>query len=258
MARYDNLDYTGFSFSFLKRRLDYVFNELRIRKLAQFTERLPDEVFRDNVRYYMAVNVTEMFRDPGFWRSMRTNVFPLLEEDIKTFWFPDTSSGEEVFSLVILLHEYGWIDEADIVCNHLSSEKCREVSSGIFDSGNMELHLGNYRRLEERDTFDDYFFRDNNRLRLRNELLKNVRISSGWLIPDNEIESFGFIMFRNSCINYTFQYRERVLEEIVSRLKPGGFIALGIKESVPSVLKDILVPVDKKESIYRKTGVKSS
>lgn len=258
MARYDNLDYTGCSFSFLKRRLGYVFNELKIRKLVQFTERLTDEVFRDSVRYYMAVNVTEMFRDPGFWRSLRANVFPLIEENSTNFWFPDTASGEEVFSLLILLQEDGLLDKVDIICNHLSSRKREEISSGVFDSGNMELHHNNYRRLEEKDTFDDYFFRDGNRLRLRDELLKNVSIVNGWLVPGNEIESFGFIMFRNSCINYTFQHRDKVLEEIVSRLEPGGFIALGIKESVPGFLKDILVPVDKKESIYRKAGAKNS
>jgi len=258
MARYENLDYTGCSFSFLKRRLSHVFSELKVRKLTQFTERLGDDIFRDNIKYFMAVNVTEMFRDPGFWRSLRTNVFPLLQENHITFWFPDAASGEEIFSLVILLQEDGLMEKVVIICDHRSAEKCREISLGILDAGKMELNHTNYRRLEEHECFEDYFSGDGEHSRIRSELLKNVRIRTGSFMPDDDEEEVGIIIFRNSCINYTYQYREKVLKEMFARLKPGGIIALGVKESVPAVLADSLVPVDKSESIYRKAGAKKS
>ncbi len=258
MAQFENLDYTGFSFSFLKRRLGHVFSNLRIKKLTQFTESLSDAGFREDVNYYMAVGVTEMFRDPGFWRSIRSNVLPFFQKQDGTIWFPDTSSGEELFSLTILLKEEGLLDRVRIFGQHPSEKRCAEVAGGFLEASDQELNYNNYKRLEERDRFENYFHRENSVLRLNPELLSNCNISKGWPVASSEeSESVDFIIFRNACIYYTFQKREEVLKTVVNRLKPGGFIAIGVKEAVPASLKDILTPMDEKESIYRKAGIKS-
>ncbi len=255
MALY-GMDYKGYTFSFLKRRLAFVFSELKIRKLNQLFERLPDEDFRENVKYHMAVPVTELFRDPGFWRSLRNNVFPLFGSQRWSAWFPDITSGEEVFSLTVLLKEEGLLEHVDILCQHPSIAKCREVSEGFLESKNAELNYSNYRRLEENDMFQEYFYQENGRLRFQKELLKQCRCRNSWLENDHETEGYDFIMFRNSGINYTFQQKEEILKKMVTRLNPGGIIALGVKESMPRAFHGILLPFNEKESIYRRTGVK--
>jgi chemotaxis protein methyltransferase CheR len=247
MGQYDNMDYTGYSFSFLKRRLGYVFNVLRVRKLIQFSERLHDESFRENVRYHMAVNVTEMFRDPGFWRSLRHNVFPLFQQGELSVWFPDASSPEEVFSLIILLIEDGLSQNVRILCQHPSEEKCREITQGILHIRDMELNHNNYKRLEEGDKFTDYFEEESG-------ILDVCEIKTSMIGYAGKGGPFDLIVFRNSGINYTYQKREDVLKKVIDCLNPGGFIAIGIRESVPEPLQDFLIPVDEKESIFRKFG----
>ena len=251
MAKYGGMDYTGYNFSFLKRRLGYVFAVLKVRRLPQFIERLADESFRELVRYHMAVNATEMFRDPGFWRYLRANVLPLFRNRKCRIWFPDTSSGEEVFSLAIILKEDELIEQAEIVCHHPSSRKCREVSGGIFYSNNDETNLNNYRRLEENDRFEDHFIRVNGQVKFRDELLRGTRFFTEWFTDFDPDEKFDLILFRNSAINFTFQHRDEVLQKVVEHLLPGGFLAIGVKEPLPSSLGDILIPVDEKERIYR-------
>ena len=252
MARYKGMDYTGFNFSFLKRRLGHVFSELRIRRLPQFIERLEDESFRELVHYHMAVNVTEMFRDPGFWRSLRTHVLPGFRGKTLRIWFPDTTSGEEIFSLVIILKEDGLLDMASMVCHHPSVQKCQEVAQGEFQAGNEETNLNNYRRLEENDQFEEYFSRPQGQIKFRDELLKNIEFISQWFLDYDEEEKFDLIIFRNSTINLTLQRRDEVIHKVAEHLEPGGFLAMGVKERLPDSLSGTLVTVDEKESIYRK------
>ncbi|MFW6351200.1 MAG: CheR family methyltransferase [Bacteroidota bacterium] len=256
MAGYDNMDYTGHSFSFMKRRLAFVFDKLKVRKLVTFSDQLKDDGFREEVKYFMAVKVTEMFRDPGFWRSVRHNIFPALGNNF-TVWFPDTPSGEELFSFLILLKESNLSDSVKIVFQHSSEKICQDISNGIIDFKNSELNHSNYRRLEERDRFDNYFINDNDQPRLNKELLKNCsfRVFAPGKIGADEM--FDLIIFRNSGINYSYSGYEELFTNIYGHLNSGGFLAVGLKETLPASLKDYLVMVDEKESIYRKPGVKN-
>ncbi|MDK2842333.1 MAG: chemotaxis protein methyltransferase CheR [Anaerophaga sp.] len=250
MARYKSLDYTGYSYSFLKRRLGHVFDKLKIRRLPQFSERLTDETFRESVKYYMAVNVTEMFRDPAFWRALRKDVFPLFNGNNWSAWLPDTPSGEEVYSLLVLLQEEELLDRVDVLCQHPSKEKCREISEGVIDQGNIDISYSNYKRLEENDCFDNYFTETGDGRFLRKDLLKNCRFRNSWFGDEEPDENFDLILFRNSGINYTARKKEENFGTILERLKPGGVIALGVRETVPILFRDQLGVLNEKESIF--------
>lgn len=254
MAGYKNLDYSGHSFSFLKRRLSHVFFQLKVKRLSQFAERLSDESFRESVRYHMAVNVTEMFRDPGFWRSLRHNVFPGMEDRQWSVWFPDTPSGEEVYSFIVLLSEAGMLDNVNIFSQHASAIKCREISEGFLDQKNAELNYNNYRRLEEEDRFEEYFLKESGSFTFKQELLRHCKFITGSIEETENDEHFDLIVYRNAGINYTSQHLEELLAKIVKHLNPRGYLSLGVKEALPASMNGVLVPVDKKESIYRKLG----
>ncbi|MGQ1890211.1 CheR family methyltransferase [Thermophagus sp. OGC60D27] len=252
MARYESLDYTGHSFSFLKRRLGHVFSELRVRKLNQLSELLKDENFREKINYHMAVNVTEMFRDPGFWRVLRQDIFPLFKEENWSVWFPDASSGEEVFSLLVLLKEEGLIDSVDVLCQHPSKEKCQEISQGMLDLKKLDINLCNYRRLEENTLFENYFIDRDGRKLFSKDLLKGCRYRSEALGEKENNEQFDLILFRNSGINYTARKKEEIFEGVLKNLKPGGVIALGVRENVPDPFRNQVKVLNQKESIFRK------
>ena len=253
MSRYECLDYSGHSFSFLKRRLGHVFSQLKIRRLAQFCERLEDENFRELINYHMAVNVTEMFRDPGFWRVLRRDVFPLLKKNEKwSVCFPDTPSGEEVYSLLILLKEEGLLNNVRVLCLHPSKEKCREISEGVIDQKKIEVSYNNYRRLEEKDLFNDYFIEKENGKFFKKELLEVCQFKSTSVEQDDLNEKFDLILFRNSGINYTVQKKEEVIGQLLKNLKSGGILALGIRETVPNTFRKQLCVLDKNESLFKK------
>ena len=252
MARYEKLDYSGHSFSFLKRRLGHVFSVLKIRRLNQFSEQLKDENFRELVNYHMAVDVTEMFRDPGFWRVLRTDVFPLFKEKKWSVWFPDAPSGEEVYSLLILLKEEGLIDSVDVLFQHPSSVKCQEIFEGVLDQKKMAISHSNYRRLEENSLFEDNFVDGEYGKSIRKDLLKGCRFQSVFLGHEFDDQQFDLILFRNSGINYTIQRKEEIFEKIMKKLKHGGVIALGVRETVPEAFRNKLSVLNHKECVFQK------
>jgi chemotaxis protein methyltransferase CheR len=195
-----------------------------------------------------------MFRDPGFWRSLRNNVFPLFQKGKLSVWFPDVSSGEEVFSLIILLAEDRMNQNVRILCQHPSEGKCRETVQGILHAHDMELNHSNYKRLEEGDKFKDYLKEEDGIFRFRNDLLNVCEIKIAMAGESDENGLFDLIIFRNSAINYTHQKREEILRKMIDCLSPGGFIAIGIRETLTTSLQDRLISIDLKESIFRKPG----
>ncbi|SFE29221.1 CheR family methyltransferase [Thermophagus xiamenensis] len=252
MSKYDCLDYSGHSFSFLKRRLGHIFSQLKIRRLTQFCEQLADENFRELINYHMAVNVTEMFRDPGFWRVLRRDVFSLFDKEGWSVWFPDTPSGEEVYSLLILLKEQGILNNVKVLCQHPSKEKCREISEGVIDQKKIEISYNNYRRLEEKDLFNNYFIEKEGEKYFNKELLEFCEFKCASVGVGDFNEKFDLILFRNSGINYTVRKKEELLARLLSNLKTGGIIALGVRESIPEVFHNQLCVLDRKESIFKK------
>lgn len=252
---------TGFPFSdlslsFLKRRINSFCEKNRIRSASQFSEQLSNSLFVDSLMYEIPVDCTEMFRDPGFWRTLYNKVLPKITESGLPIWFPDASSGEELYSFLIMRHLYGANAKSQVFYNHPSTKKLTEISAGLLVIKDIELAESNFKRLEINASIWDSIDKQNNPATLNASLLDNTKGKGGWIMnrPGNQ-QLFSLIVLRNSMLYINKPLQDKLGALLFEQLAPGGFLAIGIKENLPEALFDKLDVVDSQERIYKKPGI---
>lgn len=257
MAEYPHMDYSNYALSFLKRRLSYLFSQLNIRRKERFFESLKQTDFREKVTYHMCVDTTEMFRDPAFWRTLRDKILDKIPVDGKNFWIPMAASGEEMFSLAILLHENQLSHKYQIIGQTPSLERCNYILEGKINARHDDVNQTNYKRLEDQNVYQNYIQRDNGFCWLDEKVRQNIDCRhESFLISTPSEESIGLILFRNISIYYNTRLTQLVFKRVIDKLMPGGFLVIGTKEQLPAAFKDELIEVDALEKIYKKPGLK--
>ena len=251
MLVYPNMDYTNYSLSFLNRRLSFVFNQLNIKRKDQFLSQLSNAGFRERIITYMVVESTEMFRDPAFWRIFRDKLLPELPENT-VIWLPNESSGEETYSVSVVLSEKNASSNYQIVCNNPSLEICNCIINGLLNSKHFDVNQTNYRRLEENDFFNEYFSIQNNQIIVCHKLRENITCKHGFIsntIPDGKVS---LILFRNTSIYYNQRLTFTIFNILYEELMPGGYLIIGIKEQLPEAISNKMILIDEAEKIYKK------
>ena len=248
------IPYDHLPFSFMKRRLSLIFKKHNLRNIEQFKQWLDTEEYIEEFFYDFSVNTTEMFRDPGFWRYLRTLLKSLSINDKVNAWFPESASGEEVFSFLIIISELGLLDSFNITCQHASLQRLNDIKKGILENKNLEVSRNNYTRIEGQKSFEDYYTIDNNRFVLDQSLLKNVVIKHGHFLTSSGFEEAGIVLFRNKMLYYDKEISERCIDNLMPSLLPGGIIAIGAKEQMPEPFASVLKCMNTKEKIFRKQG----
>lgn len=244
-------DYNNFSLSFLKRRLTLVFDELNIKKIEQFIQQLSDNDFVEKFHYLFAVSCSEIFRDPSFWRALRFRV--LSNEDCPNqIWFPDASSGEEVFSMLILLADADLIDKYDVHCNHISGKNLEEIKKGILKDRNLEVNENNFKRFGGKGQFFDYFDLCEEGIRLKPMLTANLYCHNRHFSEQTFDKKPSITIFRNSMLYFTKKYSVDAVISIYNVMCPRGYLAIGIKENLPDPVLGNMLPYDNNEQIYKR------
>jgi chemotaxis protein methyltransferase CheR len=255
MADYPHMDYSNYALSFLKRRLSYLFIQLNIRRKEEFFEWLKQPDFREKVTYHMCVDTTEMFRDPAFWRTLRDKILDKIPVDCNNFWIPIAASGEEVFSLAILLHENNLAQKYKIIAQSPSFERCHYIQQGKMNARHDDVNQTNYKRLEDQNAYQNYIQRDNGFCLLDEKVRQNIDCRhESFLISTPSEESIGLILFRNISIYYNTRLTQSVFKRVIDKLMPGGYLVIGTKEQLPAAFKEELIEVDAVEKIYKKPG----
>ena len=245
------MDFSNYAFSFLRRRFAYVFNELKVKNTSTFIEDIKKGKILDDFCYLFPVEETELFRDPSFWRTLRSKLIPNLSEDNLTFWFPDLTSGEELFSLLIVLKEDKVVEKAKIFCNVSSAKRINEIKEGKISAKNLDLNKSNFKRLEVESDFDDYFTRENGFLKLNSNLLSNVEfIQSNYFntVPQSNIN---VTIFRNKMLYYNAKLQLFAENYLKNNLYRGSYFALGIKEKILKENESYFDIYDSGEQIYK-------
>ncbi len=244
-------DFSNYSLSFLKRRFAVVFDELNIKKIDLFIDSLDSTDFIEKFHYFFAVPASELFRDPSFWRALRFKV--ISGSDCENhIWFPDASSGEEVFSLLILLYDCGLIDKFQIHCNHLSKTKLDEIKAGILKDKNIDVNESNLKRFGAKGNFFDYFDVCEEGLKLKAYMLENVQVHHCHLSQQTFEIKPSITIFRNTMLYYTKKYCVEAMVSIYNSMCPKGFFAIGIKEGLPDSIINNMLPYDNNEQIYKR------
>jgi chemotaxis protein methyltransferase CheR len=202
----------------------------------------------------LTVPVTSMFRDPAFFRAFRSQVVPLLRtHPFLRLWIAGCSTGQEVYSLAILLHEEGLHERSRIYATELQPSTLDQAASGIYPLASMQEYTANYQEAGGTADFSDYYTADASSVILRPHLRKNMVFAVHNLVSDRSFNEFHVIFCRNVMIYFNRTLQQRVHELLYDSLGPWGYLGLGRSESVRfSGFQQRYEVVSERERLYRK------
>jgi chemotaxis protein methyltransferase CheR len=181
----------------------------------------------------VTVNVSDMFRDPVFFRTLRTEVVPHLRTyPHAKIWVAGCAGGEEVLSLAIILREEGVGDKCRIYATDLNQAVLERARQGMFDLRDMQRYTRNYQQSGGSAAFSDYYVARYGRALFNADLLRNVVFAAHNLATDADFSEMQLILCRNVMIYFKPSLKERLLALFDGCLTPGGFLCLGAKESL--------------------------
>jgi chemotaxis protein methyltransferase CheR len=251
---YDFRDYTGAS---QKRRLLVAMREMDCATVSALEERVlhePDAFAQ--LLQYLTIPVTEMFRDPEYFAALRTQVVPFL----KTYpslkiWVAGCSTGEEVYSLAILLHEEGLLERSLVYATDINPQSLDAARRGVFPLDRMRLYTENYQKAGGARAFSDYYTAAYGGALFDRALIENVTFADHSLSTDSVFSETHLISCRNVMIYFNRRLQDRVLGLFHESLCHRGFLGLGSKESIEfSRYADRFEVLAKRERLFRKTG----
>ncbi|MDB5007297.1 MAG: chemotaxis protein CheR, partial [Mucilaginibacter sp.] len=228
-------DFSDYSKASFKRRLTRV---MMIKKLSFYDLKhvlINDDVLFKNFLVEINVKVTEMFRDPSFYKALISQALPYLStyQHIK-IWSAGCSSGEEVYSLAILLNEAGLKDKSFIYGTDINTVVLKEARKGIYSFRNVKTYAENYQLCGLNGSLTDHFTVLYDAATIHNELKVNTLFSVHNLISDTIFNEFQLISCRNVFIYFETQLQEKILDLFYKSLCPHGFLCLGSKETIRS------------------------
>ncbi|MCP3943716.1 MAG: protein-glutamate O-methyltransferase CheR [Desulfobacteraceae bacterium] len=249
---YDFRQYAGAS---LTRRVKKCLADTGLNNISDMIPLvIHDKAFFNSFLHNLSVNVTEMFRDPQFFLSLREKIVPYL----KTFpfikvWSVGVSTGEEVYSLVIVLKEEGLYEKSLIYATDFNDSVLESAQKGIYSIDNIKTSTLNYQKSGGKKSFGTYYHADYNSVIIDRSLKKNIVFANHNLATDSVFGEMNLILCRNVLIYFNKDLQERVLELFKNSLRAYGFLCLGSKETINfSGIVDSFVPIVKKQKIFQK------
>lgn len=215
---------------------------------------LNDSAFASQLLQDLSITVTEMFRDPGFYRSLRENVVPILKTyPFIKIWHAGCSTGEEAFSMAIVLKEEELYDRTTIYATDFNQQVLNSAKEGIFSNKTMKEYTTNYQLSGGKEAFSDYYISDCNNVIMNQSLKKNIVWANHNLVTDSVFAEVHLILCRNVLIYFDKNLQNKVQNLFYGSLINGGILCLGSKESLNSTdIFKAYSEVDKKHRIFKK------
>jgi chemotaxis protein methyltransferase CheR len=247
-------DFRRYARASLRRRLLYFVERNRLRSIADLVPAaLREEGFLDRLVNGISVGVTEPFREPACLAAVREHVFPWLQSHAYSkVWHAGCSSGEEVYSLAILLEEAGMLDRVQIYGTDINTDALARAREAIYPLEALRRAEENYARAGGARRLSDYYVAQYGRAKMSHRLQRNMVFSQHNLATDAAFGEIQFILCRNVLIYFNRELQQRVLRLFAGSLARRGFLALGAKES-PSPLDAAprFEPVDAAARVFR-------
>jgi len=249
-------DFTEYSEASMKRRIDYFMTGNKIDSIHELGKLiLKDDSSFEQFVQDVTVNVTEMFRDPAFYKSIREKMIGRLATyPFIKIWIAGCATGEEVYSMAILLKEEGLLDRSVIYATDINQKALQMAREGVFPIDNMKAYTTNYIKGSGNGSFSDYYIAKYNHVLLDKSLKQNIVFSVHNLAVDKSFNEFQVILCRNVLIYFNQSLQNKVINLFYESLCPFGFLGLGNKESLLfSDKRKKFEEIDRKEKIYMKT-----
>ncbi|WP_126974248.1 CheR family methyltransferase [Gynurincola endophyticus] len=230
-------DFTEYSKASMKRRILRLINLDNFANFNSFRNRIKlDEVYFLRFVEEITVNVTEMFRDPKFFRSLREDVLPnIAHHSFIKIWHAGCATGEEVYSMAILLHEAGLLEKSLLYATDLNAQVLETVSKGIYPLRHMKLYSENYINSGGKFDFSNYYTANYDNVKFSKFLVQRLVTSTHNLVSDGSFNEFQLILCRNVLIYFEKQLQDRAIRLFDASLEVGGYLALGSKEALKYV-----------------------
>ena len=248
-------DFSNYSKASLNRRIR---QGLKQSEFNNILELIPEIVY--NKSFFnefvenLSVNVTEMFRDPQVYKTIREKVIPYL----KTFpfikiWSAGISTGEEVYSLAILLKEEGIYYKSLIYATDFNDSVLDKAKKGIYPIRKIKQNTKNYQESGGKESLANYYHADYDSAIFDRKLRENIVFANHNLVTDNIFGEMNLILCRNVLIYFNNKLQNRVLQLFESSLCQNGFLCLGNKETIDfSDISSLFIKIDDKMKIYQK------
>ena len=248
-------DFREYAWGSLKRRIRERVRAEKARTVTGLKEKvLHDRAALDRLLLGLSVNVSAMFRDPSFFRAFRQKVVPLLRTyPFIRIWHAGCSSGEEVYSLAILMQEEGLYERCRFYATDMNDLVLQRAKDGVYPLKAMQQYTANYIQAGGKAAFSEYYTASYGNALFRPSLRANVVFAQHNLATDGPFNEFQVVICRNVMIYFRPSLQARVHRLFLQSLVPLGFLALGNKESLKqSSVEDEYVEYDAVERIYRK------
>lgn len=248
-------DFTGYTHASFKRRLDRIYMLNNFKGFDEFRSRLlHDPTYFEYAVTEISVNVTEMFRDPSFYKTLREKVVPVLATyPLIRIWHAGCSTGEEVYSMAIILKEAGLLQKSLLYATDINPYVIDKARKGIFQNSNMQHYSRNYHAAGGQGEFSSYYSANYNYVKFDENLSGRMIFSTHNLVSDYSFNSFQLILCRNVLIYFEKDLQSRVLNLFDKSLDRLGFLALGSKESLRfSSIAPLYAQFEGRDKIWRK------
>jgi chemotaxis protein methyltransferase CheR len=253
--RHYGLDFRGYALGSLKRRLARRMREEGTPTLSALQDKvLHDEGAMERLLVALSISVTAMFRDPSFYKAFREKVVPLLRTyPFIRIWHAGCSTGEEVYSMAILLEEEGLYERARIYATDINEVVVHRARAGIFPLERMQEYTENYIRAGGARSFSEYYVAKYDGALFSPALQRNVVFSQHNLVTDRSFAEFNVILCRNVLIYFDRELQTRVHGLFHESLVHLGILCLGAKETLRlSKYESSYEELSRDEKIYRK------
>lgn len=249
------MDFRDYAFASIRRRIQRSVLEENLRTIAELLRVMHDSdtVLRRLIAT-LTLPVTAMFRDPQFFAEFREHVVPMLRtHPYLRLWIAGCSTGQEVYSLAILLHEEGLYERSRIYATDVQATSLKRAEDAIFPLASMQDYTRNYQAAGGRAAFSDYYTADSHAAILRPFLKRSVVFGMHNLVTDRSFNEFQVIFCRNVMIYFNTGLQQRVHTLLYDSLARFGYLGLGRSESLRfSPHEDRYETVSRKDRLYRK------
>ena len=250
-------DFRHYARASLRRRVRHALTHLHFDQISDLIPALlRDEELAQRLLLDLSVTVTEMFRDPAFYQSLRRSVLPYLSTyPFFKVWLAGCAGGQEAYSLAILLHEEKLYERSTVYAtdfNPLALEKARE---GIYPLKHLQQYTSNYQKAGGKSSFSDYYHAEYASAIMSPSLKTNLTFARHNLVSDGIFSEVQLVFCRNVLIYFDRALQNWALSTLTESLSRGGFLCLGVKESLEfSEVAPQFKLIDPEQKIYQKRG----
>jgi chemotaxis protein methyltransferase CheR len=253
-SRY-HYDFRRYARASLRRRLGQAVVRLGCATISGLQEKIlhEPETFGALLQF-LTVPVSDMFRDPEYFRAIRDGLAPVLATypSLKV-WVAGCSTGEEAYSLAILLEEEGLLSRTVLYATDINAESLRRAEAGIFALDRLRTFTENHRRAGGKRSLSEYYHAAHGAARMDPALRRHITFSDHDLATDGVFSEVQLVSCRNVLIYFGRELQERALGLFADALCPRGFLGLGPNETLRfSAQRDVFSEVHKDMKLYRK------